>query len=82
MIASFLLAAALAATPGPEPAPPQPPVAAKPASLDVPITLHIKDSSLVDLLNTKNLLGGVSFERFFPHSHFRNSFLKPKPILI
>jgi len=58
VIASFLLAALLAATPGPEPAPPQAPVAVKPARLDVPITLHLKDSSLVDLLEkTADLLG-------------------------
>ena len=58
MIASFLLAALLVATPGPEPAPPQAPVAVKPARLDVPITLHLKDSSLVDLLEkTADLLG-------------------------
>ncbi len=60
MIASFLLVAALAATPGPEPAPPQPPAAAKPARLDVPITLHLKDASLVDLLEKMGDLLGVT----------------------
>ncbi len=60
MIATLVLAAALAATPGPELAPAQPPAAAKPARLDVPITLHIKDSSLVDLLEKMADLLGVT----------------------
>lgn len=68
MISSFLLAAVLAGTPAPEPVPerlPVPdraqlPVAANPASLDVPITLHLKDSSLVDLLEKMADLLGVT----------------------
>ncbi|MBK6407523.1 MAG: hypothetical protein IPF66_22405 [Holophagales bacterium] len=60
MIASLLLAALLAATPGPEPAPPQAPVAVKPARLDAPITLRLKDSSLVDLLEKIADLLGVT----------------------
>ena len=66
MITSILLAAALMATPGPEPVPvPVPdraqlPVAANPASLDMSITLKLKDAAVVDVLEKFADLLGVT----------------------
>lgn len=68
MIASILLAAVLAGAPAPEPVPerlPVPdrsqlPVAANPASLDVPITLKLHDASVVDVLEKLADLLGVT----------------------
>lgn len=60
MIASFLLAVVLAGAPGPEPASPQASVPPASSRLDAPITLHLKDSSLVDLLEKMADLLGVT----------------------
>ena len=60
MIAPFLLAAVLAGTPGPEPAPPRASVVPGPSRLDVPITLTLKDASVVDVLEKLADLLGVT----------------------
>ena len=58
MIASFLLAAALAASP--EPAPAATPSAARNPRLDVTISLNLKDAAVVDLLEKMAVLLGVT----------------------
>jgi hypothetical protein len=60
VIASFLLAAALAAAPAPESAQSQVSVAPNPARLDLPITLRLKDASVVDVLEKLADLLGVT----------------------
>lgn len=60
MIAPLLLAAALAVAPAPEIARAQVPVAPNPARLDVPITLTLKDASVVDVLEKLADLLGVT----------------------